>query len=312
MMPTFLSGIWMKMLIPLLGITLLLAGLARAEPGPPPLVTAALGQNVSLPCPGGTDGDAVWLRDGRALADAAPNTDGQLLVTDASVDDEGLYGCLQHGGEDTGDVKYVRLLVKRPPGPLVNVSVRAHTVLAELFWRANDTGSVPLTGVELRYRALGEQHWRRSLPPHVAPSETHRELYHLRPNRTYEFRVWATNEMGEGPPVTVQATTRPEPSQLDLAGSLMAEAVVLGSEGWVTAVLVALVLVLLVMAAGACVVLRGRHHVPPNGDSAESLELVSHLEQPGYELEVIEQDENSNSQRAQLLNNNVEIHPVRI
>ena len=48
------------------------------------------------------------------------------------------------------------------------------------------------------------------------------------------------------------------------------------------------------------------------GDSAESLELVPHLEQPGYELEVIEQDENSNSQRAQLINNNVEIHPVRI
>ena len=50
----------------------------------------------------------------------------------------------------------------------------------------------------------------------------------------------------------------------------------------------------------------------PSGDSTESLELVSHLEQPGYELEVIEQDENSNSQRAQLINNNVEIHPVRI
>ena len=47
-------------------------------------------------------------------------------------------------------------------------------------------------------------------------------------------------------------------------------------------------------------------------ESTESLELVSHPEQPGYELEVIEQDENDNSQRAQLINNNVEIHPVRI
>ena len=51
----------------------------------------------------------------------------------------------------------------------------------------------------------------------------------------------------------------------DLAGSLVAEAVVLSSESWVTAVLVALVLVLLVMAAGACVVVRGRRHVPTNG-----------------------------------------------
>ena len=47
----------------------------------------------------------------------------------------------------------------------------------------------------------------------------------------------------------------------------MAEAVVLGSEGWVTAVLVALVLVVLVMAAGACVVIRGRRSSPPNGQS---------------------------------------------
>ena len=47
----------------------------------------------------------------------------------------------------------------------------------------------------------------------------------------------------------------------------MAEAVVLGSEGWVTAVLVSLVLVVLVMAAGACVVIRGRRYVPPNGQS---------------------------------------------
>ena len=87
----------------------------RAEPGPP-LVTASLGQNVSLPCPGVAAGGAVWLRDGRALADAAPATDGHLLVTDASVDDEGLYGCLQEGGGDTGDVHYVRLLVKREWG----------------------------------------------------------------------------------------------------------------------------------------------------------------------------------------------------
>ena len=51
----------------------------------------------------------------------------------------------------------------------------------------------------------------------------------------------------------------------DLAGSLMAEAVVLSSESWVTAVLVSLVLIVLVMAAGACVVIRGRRPAPPNG-----------------------------------------------
>ena len=51
----------------------------------------------------------------------------------------------------------------------------------------------------------------------------------------------------------------------------MAEAVVLGSEGWVTAVLISLVLVVLVMAAGACVVIRGRRRPPPNGQSTRAL-----------------------------------------
>ena len=66
----------------------------------------------------------------------------------------------------------------------MNVSVRAHTVLAEVFWRVNDTGSVSLTRVELRYRALGEQQWRRPLPPHAAPSE-------VRPAPAAECNRWA-------------------------------------------------------------------------------------------------------------------------
>ena len=52
------------------------------------------------------------------------------------------------------------------------------------------------------------------LLPHRPCPQTHREMYHLRPNRTYEFRAWAVNEMGAGPPVTVSATTRPELSDL--------------------------------------------------------------------------------------------------
>ena len=89
---------------------------------------ADLGQNVSLPCPGGGSGsDAVWVRDGRALSDAAPAADGHLLVTDASVDDEGLYGCLQHDGSDSGDVRYVKLLVKRESTPHRDTGLRHET-----------------------------------------------------------------------------------------------------------------------------------------------------------------------------------------
>ena len=74
---------------------------------------ADLGQNVTLACPSGSGPDLVWMRDGQGLGDAAPGPDGRLLVTDVSVDDEGLYGCLRHDGADSVDVRYVRLLVKR-------------------------------------------------------------------------------------------------------------------------------------------------------------------------------------------------------
>ncbi|XP_037092860.1 interleukin-11 receptor subunit alpha-like [Pollicipes pollicipes] len=269
-------------------------------------------ENVSLPCPGWTGGDAVWVRDGRALADAAPAPGGHLLVRNASADDEGLYGCAPHADAAPSDIFYVHLLLRRLPGPLANVRVRAHTVLAELFWHANDTGALPLSRIGLRYRAKDGAHWKQPIPPHVAPSEAHRELYGLRPNTTYEFQLWAENRLGPGPNVTVRATTRADLSRSDVARGLVAEALVLGSESWVAAVVGSLVVVLLVAVGGACFVYRSQRVVPANGDSTEGMELVSNLQQPGYELEVLEQDENSNSQRAHLLNNNVEVHPVRI
>lgn len=35
------------------------------------------------------------------------------------------------------------------------------------------------------------------------------EIYHLVPNTTYEFRIWANNHLGAGEIVTIQGTTSP-------------------------------------------------------------------------------------------------------
>lgn len=36
------------------------------------------------------------------------------------------------------------------------------------------------------------------------------EIYHLIPNTTYEFRIWANNALGAGEVVTITATTLPD------------------------------------------------------------------------------------------------------
>lgn len=36
------------------------------------------------------------------------------------------------------------------------------------------------------------------------------EVYRLEPNTTYEFRIWANNQLGSGEVVTTNVTTLPE------------------------------------------------------------------------------------------------------
>lgn len=36
------------------------------------------------------------------------------------------------------------------------------------------------------------------------------EIYHLTPNTSYEFRIWANNQLGSGDKVTISGTTSPK------------------------------------------------------------------------------------------------------
>lgn len=39
------------------------------------------------------------------------------------------------------------------------------------------------------------------------PNARYLEVYHLKPNTSYEFRIWATNEVGAGEMCTISART---------------------------------------------------------------------------------------------------------
>lgn len=54
--------------------------------------------------------------------------------------------------------------------------------------------------------------WERLDPHHITPNARQLEVYHLKPNTSYQFRIWATNDVGAGPASVITARTV-EPTQ---------------------------------------------------------------------------------------------------
>jgi hypothetical protein len=87
-------------------------------------------------------------------------------------------------------------------------------------WR-NRTGGTPLIDFTAEMRRLPglypnntEEYveWERLDPHHITPNARYLEVYHLKPNTTYQFRMWANNEVGSGDVCTITARTV-EPTQ---------------------------------------------------------------------------------------------------
>lgn len=108
-------------------------------------------------------------------------------------------------------------------GAVGTFRARATTIIAVLIWEAwrNRTGGSPIIDytAEMRrlpgfYRNHTEElvEWERLDPHHITPNARQLEVYHLKPNTSYQFRIWATNEVGPGEVSTITARTV-EPTQ---------------------------------------------------------------------------------------------------
>lgn len=108
-------------------------------------------------------------------------------------------------------------------GAVGTFRARATTIIAVLIWEAwrNRTGGSPIIDytAEMRrlpgfYRNHTEERveWERLDPHHITPNARQLEVYHLTPNTSYQFRIWATNEVGPGEVSTITARTV-EPTQ---------------------------------------------------------------------------------------------------
>lgn len=132
-------------------------------------------------------------------------------------------------------------MVRSVPGPVSRLTVRISTILGILIWdyKKNDTGGYTLKSFTAEFREhlsgneTGTNKWERLDPINIAPNvvsilsyrsafiisikyiysyifQRYMEIYHLRPNTTYEFRIWGNNYLGAGEIVSTKVTTLPE------------------------------------------------------------------------------------------------------
>ncbi|XP_070075337.1 contactin-2 isoform X7 [Drosophila takahashii] len=121
-----------------------------------------------------------------------------------------------------------RLIVRTVPGPVSQLYFKASTILGFLIWRFNKTqsGGYPVRSFTAEFRNVSyktppanasfEHAWSRMDPINIAFNVRQMEVYRLAPNTTYEFRIWANNELGSGEVVTTNVTTLPETKEEEL------------------------------------------------------------------------------------------------
>lgn len=96
--------------------------------------------------------------------------------------------------------------------------MRATTIIAVISWDIwrNRTGGSPIIDFTAEMRRLPGTYpdnseelveWEKLDPHHITPNARQLEIYHLKPNTSYQFRIWATNEAGAGEIAMINART---------------------------------------------------------------------------------------------------------
>ncbi|XP_043281922.1 contactin-3 isoform X2 [Venturia canescens] len=262
-------------------LLLLLAGWWKALALVPPIHTVEvdIGQNVTVAC---ADEDSVdddnvsnvmWKRDGQLNAKRSNVFSNRALeLVNVSLDDAGNYSCIVDDDADTIKTR-INIEVKSPPPALHNVWVKPSTILANILWQVNGTGGYPIIDFTAEYRlkpAVGQEpeEWKPIIPMHIPPNSRQIDVYHLEPNTTYEFRVWATNRLGRGEIVEVEGRTHYTIEELELAKHLLAGFENFDRRIWVAAVGIVMG-TLMVLGLGTCYLLYRECKAPSGGAGSD-------------------------------------------
>ncbi|XP_018054807.1 PREDICTED: protein sidekick isoform X3 [Atta colombica] len=262
-----------RKLLPLL--ILFLAGWQEAlAVVPMRYIAVDVGKDLKLACTEESDllhseeSNVMWIREGREDGQVErlkiePN--GVLELLNVSVDDAGNYSCTL---DDTVKAK-INVEVKTPPPALHNVWVKPSTILANILWEVAGTGGYPIIDFTAEYRlkpAAGEdpEEWKPIIPTHIPPNSRQIDVYHLVPNTTYSFRVWATNQLGKGEVVEVEGHTHYSVEELELARHLLAGVENFDTRVWVAAVGIVMG-TLMILGLGTCYLLYRECKAPSGG-----------------------------------------------
>ncbi|KAG5324602.1 DSCL1 protein, partial [Acromyrmex heyeri] len=288
-------------------------------------VAVDVGKDLKLACAEESDllyseeSNVMWIREGREDGQVErlkiePN--GVLELLNVSVDDGGNYSCTL---DDTVKAK-INVEVKTPPPALHNVWVKPSTILANILWEVTGTGGYPIIDFTAEYRlkpVAGEEpeEWKPIIPTHIPPNSRQIDVYHLVPNTTYSFRVWATNQLGKGEVVEVEGHTHYSVEELELARHLLAGVENFDTRVWVAAVGIVMG-TLMILGLGTCYLLYRECKAPSQLEEQEVIELVPNIIlNPGFfdeRTEHVPQDENFNNQTTTRLNNNSVVQPRRL
>ncbi|KAH8416901.1 hypothetical protein KR222_011692, partial [Zaprionus bogoriensis] len=202
----------------------------------------------------------------------------------------------QELGAGEEELKYqafqrVKLTVRTTPGPVTQLYFKASTILGFLIWRFNktQTGGYPVRSFTAEYRNISyrtppanasyEHAWSRMDPINIAPNVRQMEVYRLAPNTTYEFRIWANNELGSGEVVTTNVTTLPETKEEDLIRLIKPDLDNFDPRIWIVAVSIVLG-TLVILAIGLCIVLSKECYQSTQmelQDGWDSIELIPNI-----------------------------------
>ncbi|XP_070493479.1 contactin-1 isoform X4 [Chironomus tepperi] len=210
------------------------------------------GKNITIPCIKSVSDTILWTRDGNNISSNL-NDDNSLVFIDVTSNEAGLYICsvLKNSSSDT-QTSYqphmqAQIKVKTRPGAVGSFRARATTIIAVLIWEVwrNRTGNTPIIDFTAEMRKQPEifpnnteenVEWQRLDPQHIAPNARQLEVYHLVPNTSYQFRIWASNEVGSGEIYTISTRTVAPVEEKDLIMRILEDAKEFKKEYWIIAV----------------------------------------------------------------------------
>lgn len=224
---------------------------------------------------------------GEALLMFGPRNDTQNISSSSEEDEPSTPSSPQF---DSTPDRYVQIRqfnvkVRTPPLAVSNFFVRASTIIAVLVWEVmpNRTGGYAIRDFTAEMRKLRwsdkepEERWETIDPRHISPNARQLEIYHLIPNTTYEFRIWANNALGAGEVMTITATTSPDMEEKDLIRRIMIDAQNFDTRVWIAAVGVVMG-TLVILTLGTCIVLYKECREPiEKEEELDSLELVPNI-----------------------------------